>query len=676
MRDTLRSRWSWVVSFLAVTGGGCAEAEPRLVQVPEPAGLTVVDGGLAPRDVAGAPDTALGGGDVEPDETGPDEDTPATPDAVSDDASPAEDATVPEDTGAVEDTSPAEDTGPDAGGGLACTSDADCVTVEVCAVARCVAGSCEVAPRADGTACDDGDVCTEDDVCTAGRCRGLTPRVCDDGNACTADACQTGQGCVSTAIVCNDQNACTRDSCDPATGCFATSTCDDGDVCTLDLCGPNGACTATSIPGCDATDPCAGQLGGAACDDGNAETSGDMCISGRCSGYRTERIGGSGVRWGDFRYQGLVVTEVDHGPAGWAGVFWSAGTSGGRTVLAWSLADLSDPESIGYYSATLDEPSRDWPNHYAGLSDGYVVRGGAEVGVFDGQAGQWSWSSTWKDAVDAANLDLVTTLVSVRDTNATGAGTTRRLWLGYRDNGDGGVLNCTTGADGRVGCRRQTLTTPRGDNGDGVYPVALAAIPRCQASGCSGAWMSLGADYQASNSGTERWAPETYLNGLGDGATWSGGWSSPDTTASETAAVAAWGSVTAPRVLLVGSRGLLVFGAGAGGVVTWTRLTGVSGLESRSFTGATVVGDTVLVSATRVSGAEVVYELWALPISGDGGAAGSWRIHELARASSVQAAGLYDVDGRSGGEVLAVGAIRRVDGSAWLDGLILRRSGD
>lgn len=674
MQDTWLGRWSWIVSLVAAAGGGCAEAEPRLVQAPEPAGLTANDGGLAPRDAGGAPDAGSPLGDAEPGETGPEEDTPAGPEDVPEDGAPAEDLGPVEDGGA-----PVEDAGPDGGGGLSCASDADCVTVEVCGTGQCVAGVCAVVPRADGSACDDGEVCTTDDVCTAGRCRGLTAVVCDDGNACTADACRAGEGCVATDLVCNDQIACTRDSCDPATGCTFTSTCDDSDACTVDLCGPDGNCATTPIPGCDAANPCAGQPGGAACDDGDAQTTGDMCIGGTCRGYRTERIRGSSIQRGDFRYQGLVVTEVDHGPAGWDAVFWSAGTANGSAVLAWSLADLTDPTDpgrYGYYGATLQAPTSGWPRHYTGLSDGFVVRGGREVGFFDSQAGQWSWGSAWNTTVDDASIDLLTTLVSVRDTNATGAGTTRRLWLGYQDNGDGGVLNCTMGANGSVTCRRQTLSTPRGDNGDGVFPIALAAVPRCQTSGCSGAWMTLGADYAARTTGTARWNPESYINGLGDASTWASGWSSPDITASETAALAAWGTVTAPRILLVGSGGLLVYGAGSAAGITWTRLAGVTDLEARSFSGVTVVDDTVLVSATRVSEGQTDYELWAMPTNGNGGDRAAWRIHTPIRGVVRDLAGLYDVDGRSGGEVLAVGAILRTDGSTWLDGLILRRPGD
>jgi hypothetical protein len=220
------------------------------------------------------------------------------------------------------------------------------------------------------------------------------------------------------------------------------------------------------------------------------------------------------------------------------------------------------------------------------------------------------------------------------------------------------------------------LSTPRGNDSADVYPMAVAAIPRCQASGCSGAWMAMAADFEAGGDGAVRWNQEAYVNALGDGAAWSSSWSTSETSAIETSAVGAWGSVTAPRVVLVGSGGLLVHGVGSGGTMTWTRLTGVEGLASRNFTGVAVAGDTVLVSATRTSGSEVVYELWAMPTSGQGGLASTWKIHEILRASAVEAAGLYDVDGRSGGEVMAVGSVRRTDGSTWLDGLVLRRSGD
>jgi hypothetical protein len=655
---------------------GCGEAEPSLSQTPTAAGLTFADGALAPLDV-GSPtaqdsaDDDVSAADAATDDTPPDPgddggatvgDADAPPDVVE-----GTDSLDPDDAGVGPDLPLA-----------ACQSDGECPAAGACGRGVCDGGRCIVAAVADGAGCDDGDACTSGDACLAGECRGVIPRVCDDGDACTIDRCEPAAGCVTDRVTCSDADACTVNSCDPAQGCVvAPVTCPaDNDPCTLEACGSTGACESTPVPGCGSTDPCAGRPGGTICDDGDGATTGDMCLGGTCRGYALQRINGRGItERSGYAYDGLIVTEVDHGPAGWAAVFWSAGQVFGGTALAWSLGDLSTAGQASYFVATLRQQSQPWPREYTGLSDGFVIRGGDELLLFDAENRAWGWSRPWNDAVDAVAFDTLSALTALQDVDASGRGGTQRLWLGAVNAGDGRAIHCTRDPGRTPRCQLQSLQSSRGDPAD-VYPTALSALPRCTASGCSGAWLAMTADHEAGESGDARWTQETYVNPLGDSGSWSTGWSTSEPSAIETASLATWGTVTAPRLLAVGSDGLLVYGVGSQSGVVWSRIAGIPGQTERDFTGVTVTSDTVLVSATRVSGGEVVLELWTLSKSDLGTVAASWRIHELARASALDLAGLYDVDARANGEVLAVGAIGRQDNSGWLDGLVLRRTGN
>lgn len=658
----------WTAALLG--SAACGDTQPSLRQTPTASGLVFADGELVPRDV-GEPSPLDAGptGDALPpaDGTASDAEAPA-------DLSPVADATTPEDIVSPED---AADADPGDATTPACQGDADCESPGPCGRARCVAGLCTVEPLGEGATCDDGDACSTGDVCTAGRCRGLVPRNCDDDNACTVDRCEPASGCATDPVVCPSPATCSVSRCDPNVGCVSDALvcADDGDPCTREACGADGTCSATPIPGCGSTNPCTGAAGGSPCDDGNGATRGDMCLNGTCRGYELQRIGGRGIATATgFVYDGLIVTEVDHGPAGWSGVFWSAGSTFGGATLAWSISDLTDPARIGYYRESLRTQTQSWPREYTGLSDGFVVRGGERVIVYDTGAGNWVSSQTWNEAVGSVDFDMMSALAALQDTDASGQPTTQRLWLGAINGSDGRAIYCTRAPGSRPRCSAQGLQSTRGDPQD-VYPTALAALQRCSGSGCQGGWLAMAADYEAGE-GSTRWTQESYINALGDAGNWSSGWATEDASAIETAAIGVWGTVTAPRVLMVGSGGLLVYGVGSGNGLVWTRVTGIAGQTERSFTGVAVTGDTVLVSAARRSGSELIYELWTLAKSDLGTQSGAWRIHEVARGPAVELAGLFDVDARSNGETLAVGSILRTDGSTWLDGLVLRRAGD
>ena len=176
--------------------------------------------------------------------------------------------------------------------GGTCTSDDDCAALAgPCQTASCDenTGTCQVEAVADETPCDDGEACTKDDVCTNGECAG-TPYDCDDGLDCTDDVCN-GEGCDHTMQpgFCAIDGACYSDGatnpnnecevCDSSqpgvwSGKALGTHCTEGDgPCTQGQCDDSGRCSPVNVE--NFTD----------CDDGVAETFGDWCYEGRCSGF-------------------------------------------------------------------------------------------------------------------------------------------------------------------------------------------------------------------------------------------------------------------------------------------------------------------------------------------------------------------------------------------------------
>ena len=126
----------------------------------------------------------------------------------------------------------------------------------------------------DGNACEDGSFCTLNDVCVGDTCTG-TAKVCP-GATCIATVCDPVDGQCESAIKqdttpCDDGNACTTgDICLSGNCSGAGLVCDDTNPCTNDSCDPKGGC---------AHDP-----NSALCNDNNACTEFDQCATGKCAG--------------------------------------------------------------------------------------------------------------------------------------------------------------------------------------------------------------------------------------------------------------------------------------------------------------------------------------------------------------------------------------------------------
>ncbi len=155
-------------------------------------------------------------------------------------------------------------------------SDGNPCTQDVC---NDTSGTCDHLNLSDGTTCDDGQFCTLSDACQQGICTG-TINPCDDGNGCTLDSCdENADSCVNDSSAmdgagCDDGHFCTiQDSCTGGTCSGAVNPCDDSNACTADSCDDaNSVCLHQNV---------ADNTG---CDDGQYCTTGDVCLSGNCSG--------------------------------------------------------------------------------------------------------------------------------------------------------------------------------------------------------------------------------------------------------------------------------------------------------------------------------------------------------------------------------------------------------
>jgi hypothetical protein len=145
-----------------------------------------------------------------------------------------------------------------------------------------------------GVACDDGDCCTLDDQCQACdpstdpecsgeglTCQGTTACVDDDANDCALSACNCSE---EGAPLCVQEDAPNGAACD-----FDTNDCTLGDTCL------GGECIKSQPLPLDDGNPCTedscvkGELIHTAllegqCDDGNECTTGDVCVTGTCTG--------------------------------------------------------------------------------------------------------------------------------------------------------------------------------------------------------------------------------------------------------------------------------------------------------------------------------------------------------------------------------------------------------
>jgi hypothetical protein len=206
-------------------------------------------------------------------------------------------------------------TNPDKANGTACTDPDPCTTNDVCTSGVCrgtptncpsptlcqvsvacdpTSGSCVTVNQPDGTLCGANDPCSHD-ICQAGQCLTNQPKpigtACNDQNSCTqTDACDGAGACVGAApVTCPATDVCHGDGvCNTGTGqCgdhpILPGTCFIGGVCYID----GDANPANPCQVCDsALSPTTFSSGheGVACNDGNKCTTGDICVSGVCTG--------------------------------------------------------------------------------------------------------------------------------------------------------------------------------------------------------------------------------------------------------------------------------------------------------------------------------------------------------------------------------------------------------
>ncbi len=588
-----------------------------------------------------------------------------TPDATRHDSTPTEEVDAP-------------DVGP-----IECSGDEDCVA-DVCFGGTCVGGVCRFEPLT-GSACDDGNACTPTDVCREGVCEGSGrlecldadpctedrclpsvgcdhgPKTCDDGSACTTDECRPGVGCVATAITCSTNESCAVAVCEPAIGCTTRpadgGACDDGRACTTDSCvagecvgvatgcdDDNGCtvdscssvgCEHTPIVGCANDEACLGRLVGAACNDGDEATSADMCIGGNCRGYRLTRVPGGTLQG----QQSLVVTDLDHGVAGWSAIVGSIDV---LQKVSYTIVGLGNPSAPVVHSGTTQA------TRIAVLRDAFA--GDADGRVWH-YANGWTRSNAWDSALSAGGRDAINGIFTV-----AGAGA-RSTWL--VGGSDGAWLRLCKQLGQNTVCSAQIL--------DGTsIPQAIAGVPDCDDGACTGATLALGAD--AFVGGGFNYT-ETYGNDGGVAATWSDGYRPEAPANRATRAMAGWSDDEGVRFAVVGDNGYLMLRRGDG---SWRGPVVVQDTQAaRDFSGVWVGSGLIVLSAHRVGTQDnIVYELWTAPIDSDLESHDSWVVHELGRYPEVPEAGLEDVVG-NGGEIRVVGAVRRtLDLFDWVDGAV------
>ncbi len=572
-------------------------------------------------------------------------------------------------------------------GPVECARDEDCVA-DVCFSGGCVGGVCRFEPLT-GSACDDGNACTPTDLCRDGVCEGSGrlecldadpctddrclpsvgcehgPKTCDDDNACTTDECRPGVGCVATAISCTTNDPCAVAVCEPAVGCTerprdggacddgracttdscvdgecvgVATGCDDDNACTVDSCSSNG-CEHVSIPGCANDEACLGRVVGAACDDRDEATSADMCIGGDCRGYRLTRIPGSTLQG----QQSLVVTDLDHGVAGWSAIVGSIDV---LQKVSYSIVGLDNPGAPVIHSATTQI------TRIAVLRDGFAGDADGRVWRYDNG---WSRSNAWDTALAEGGRDAIDGIFTVAGTVA--GASARSTW--FVGGGEGAWLRICKQLGQNTVCSAQILS------GDAI-PRAIAGVPSCEDGACAGATLALGADALV---GGGFHYTEVYGNETGTDVTWSEAYR-PDAPANRaTRAMAGWRDDEGVRFVVVGDNGYVLVRRGDG---SWRGPVVVrDGQAARDFSGVWVGSGLVVISAHRVGSQDnIIYELWTAPADSDLESSNSWVVHELGRFPEVPEAGLEDVVG-NGGQLRVVGAVRRALGLFdWVDGAV------
>jgi len=252
---------------------------------------------------------------------------------------------------------------------VVCTALDQCHDIGTC---DNITGQCSNPVSMNGTSCYDGNNCTQTDTCQGGVCVGSNPVICTVLDQChLRGVCDGRTGvCIDPlvvdGVVCNDNSSCTRNDechsgvcagtpvsctaidschlpgvCGESTGtCSAPlqpdhTTCDDSDGCTTgDVC-ISGTCTGSPVV-CTAMDRChvagvcaAGscsnpfEVDGTSCDDQNPDTVNDVCTVGVCAGIRMTT--GTSMATGTSMDQGSST-----GPQGAAG-------AEARTVSMFSL---------------------------------------------------------------------------------------------------------------------------------------------------------------------------------------------------------------------------------------------------------------------------------------------------------------------------------------------------
>ncbi len=696
----MRGMFLWAAGLFGIVPACSEETSGRLTQVAEePRLFALPDGALVSIDAEEGDSSAdTREGDLIENDSA---DT-----AGGADLDDSGDGTTPTDTGNA-DTNPdstdittdaVTDTGP-----TECQEDGDCRAAP-CNTARCEEGTCREVP-ADGGACSDNDPCTLNDRCTAGQCRGNGQLACNDGDPCTVDACTAGVGCTITPTRCDDSSLCTTDACVPGVGCqFAPiacpevtiaclgstcdplvgctvkasdngttcddgnpctlgdacksglcegtpNACDDGNSCTLDSCIPGGGCLSLPIPGCAADPQCANKQAGSSCDDGNASTSADMCILGECAGFALTRITGTTVA----DQEGLVLLETEFFSEQWWAIFWTLDNS---LDTSFAIAKVTTPGAPTIVENTLQADA------FAGLHDGFAGDFGGRLWRYSNDA--WSPDNGWDAAMKESERGSFTNLFTARDLDASGNSGVRHLWGIGESDGLEWIRYCVDG-NTTVSCEVQELD----DFEDASIPQAIAGTPVCDSTGrCGGFELVLGADAWAGGS----YYNDTYENLDGTDLLWSQG-RVPESAANRTTeAAVGWGEGATSQYLVVGTNGYIVHRRTSG---DWSNpLSLKDGQSNRDFYGAWEGAGVVVLGCTRpVSGGQLAYELWVAPSDSNVETGSSWTIHELLRAPSVNAAGLYDVHGRPSGEIRAVGAVRRSSGVAnWLDGAVWVRT--
>ena len=122
----------------------------------------------------------------------------------------------------------------------------------------------------------------------------------------------------------------------------------------------------------------------------------------------------------------------------------------------------------------------------------------------------------------------------------------------------------------------------------------------------------------------------------------------------------AWGSSVDAQFLAVGTNGYMVHRRANG---SWSGPLQLRADQSRrTFSGVWVGAGLIILSAHQVTPGESTkldYELWTCPTNKDVEVSSNWTLHVLGQGPNVNLAGLYDVAGRSEGELRAVGAVRK-----------------